>query len=40
MRADAEAFFDDFAEYAARQTNRKQAEQLESALEFLRRAYL
>ncbi len=40
MRADAEAFFDDFERYAARQTNRKQAQQLESVLEFLRRVYL
>ena len=40
MRTDAEAFFDDFERYAARQTNRKQARQIESVLEFLRRVYL
>lgn len=40
MRTDAEAFLDDFAQYATRQTNRKQAEKLKADLEFLRRVYM
>lgn len=40
VRADAEAFLRDFEEYAARQTNRKQAERLGTTLDFLRQVYL
>lgn len=40
MRTDAEAFFDDFAAYAARQTNCKIASVLSAELEFLKRVYL
>lgn len=40
MRADAEAFIEDFAQYASRQTNRKQAEQLRDDLRLLKTVYL
>ncbi len=40
MLADAGAFFDDFERYAARQTNRKKADELKADLAFMRRVYL
>lgn len=40
IRKDAEAFLEDFEEYAARETNRKRRAPLEESLEFLRRVYL
>lgn len=40
MRADAEAFFNDFEQYIDRQTNRKQRRALEEDLAVLKRTYL
>lgn len=40
LREDAEAFFEDFAEYASCETNRKRRAMLEDTLGFLRRVYL
>ena len=39
LREDAEAFFEDFEEYASRETSRKRRASLEETLRFLRGVY-